>query len=349
MADYVVSTWDEFLQYNDSANAVKFANPHEVDGEIILQGSGSQSNPYIVSTYDEMLFATGASDIWKVKLINREQKLYRYRYVSDHDEQRNPIYSEIFCKYDDSLSTIDFNDIQPQGYNASLVISSIVIGNGWTWKNIVLNDSGVIEFQHTAQPVSQLIISNLYARGTQCIRAGGGFRDSILDLFCESTAGIEVFESYTRSSVTFENMSINIKARGGSVTINSEEYSYPVLKNCRLNLDVDTTEFQIGYIDSWAYGAALNNVIVTGDIKTSGTKEVQLGKSISSCIYDVSYSGNGKLRIYSNSTVKTTSFYNSDKVENETGLGVTNMYGATTEELKSAQYLFDKGLSIGVD
>lgn len=72
MADYVVSTWDEFLQYNSDGNTIKFANPHEVDGEIILQGSGSQSNPYIVSTYDEMLFATGASDIWKVKLINRE-------------------------------------------------------------------------------------------------------------------------------------------------------------------------------------------------------------------------------------------------------------------------------------
>jgi len=69
---FIVYCWADFLKVNRGGYSVKFANPHEVDGEIILQGSGSQSNPYIVSTYDEMLFATGASDIWKVKLINRE-------------------------------------------------------------------------------------------------------------------------------------------------------------------------------------------------------------------------------------------------------------------------------------
>ena len=335
MADYVVSTWDEFLQYNDSANTVKFANPHEVNGEIVLEGNGTQNNPYIVSTYEEMLFATGATYIWQVKLINREQKIYKY--------------NDIYCRYDDSLSTIDFNDIQPNGYNTSLEIRPIVIGNGWTWKNIVLNENGYIFFTYSAQPVSQLIISNLYAKGSYCIETNGGFKDSILDLFCESVNPMTVFTTDTNGGVVYENMSINLKARGGEVSINKEEYYYVTLKNCRLNLDVDTTTFKIGYIGSWFYGAILNNVIVTGDIKTSSNSEdVKLGRSISSCIYDVSYSGNGKLKIDRNSIVKTASFYNSDKVEDETGLAVTNMYGATTEELKSAQYLFDNGLPIGV-
>lgn len=348
MADYIVSTWDDFLRYNDSANTVKFANPHEVNGEIILQGNGTQGNPYIVSTYEEMLFATKATYIWQVKLIDREQKLYRYRYVSDYDEQRNPIYSEIFCKYDDSLSTIDFNDIAPEGYNASLEIRPIVIGNGWTWKNIVLNENGYIIFQISSRPVSQLIISNLYAKGSYCIQTNGGFKDSILDLFCESVNLMTVFTTATNGGVVFKNMSINLKARGREVSINKEEYYYVVLKNCRLNLDVDTTKFTIGYFKSWPYGTELNNVIITGDIKTSiNNEDVQLGRSIRSCIYDVSYSGNSRLEI--DDIVSTTSFYNSDKVKDETGLAVKNMYGATTEELKSAQYLFNKGFPIGVD
>lgn len=336
MAEYIVSTWGEFLQYNDSANTVKFANPHEVNGEIVLEGNGTQNNPFVVSTYEEILFATDATYLWQVKLIDREQKIYRYE--------------DKYCRYDDSLSTIDFNDIAPEGYNSSLEIRSIVIGNGWTWKNIVLNENGYISFQHSSQPVSQLIISNLYAKGSYCIQTNGGFKDSILDLFCESVNGMQIFTTAKNGGVVYENMSINLKARGGEVSLNKDEYYHVTLKNCRLNLDVDTTKFKIGYISSWSYGVILNNVIVTGDIKTSSNSEdVKLGRSIRSCIYDVSYSGNAKLGIDGNSIVKTASFYNSDKVEDETGLAVTNMYGATTEELKSAQYLFDKGLPIGVD
>lgn len=41
MADYVVSSWDMFLQYNTSGNNIKFANPHEENGTIVLAGDGT--------------------------------------------------------------------------------------------------------------------------------------------------------------------------------------------------------------------------------------------------------------------------------------------------------------------
>lgn len=339
MADYVVSSWDVFLQYNSSGNNIKFANPHEVNGEIVLSGTGTQADPYIVSTYEEMLFATDATYIWQVKLIDREQKIYRYE--------------DVYCRYDDSLSTIDFNQIQPEGYNTNLVIAANVNGNGWTWKNIVLNNSE-ISFTGSAAPI-QLIFSNLYSKLTSAssilFRVPKGINNSILDIFCESTAsGASVFRGAS-SGVDCNSLSINLKTRGSTIHFGTNSSTvYIKLKNSRLNLDVNAEGFYIGSSPSgYAYGTPLENVVVTGDIKTSSTDDVLLGKSITSCIFDVSYSGNGKLLISSNSTVKTASFYNSDRVEDETGLAVTNMNGATTNELKSDQYLYDHGLPIGVD
>lgn len=353
MADYVVSSWDEFLQHNTSGDTVKFANPHEVDGEIVLSGTGTQADPYIVSTYEEMLFATGATYIWQVKLINRDRKLYQYRYIVDYAQPNEPIYADVFCIYDDSLSTIDFNDVQPEGYNSNLVISANVNGNGWTWKNIVLNNSE-ISFTGSAAPI-QLIFSNLYSKLTSSssvlFRVPSGINNSILDIFCESTAsGASVFRGAS-SGVDCNSLSVNLKTRGSTIQFGTNSSSvYIKLKNTRLNLDVDAEGFYIGSSPSgYAYGTPLENVVVTGEIKTSSTDDVPLGRSITNCIFDVSYSGNGKLLVSSNSTVKTASFYNSDKVEDETGLAVTNMIGATTADLKSAQYLYDNDLPIGVD
>lgn len=342
MADYVVSTWEDFLQYNTSDNNIKFANPHEVNGEIVLEGDGTQNNPYIVSTYEEMLSATGATYIWEVKLINREQKIYR------HDD--------IYCRYDDSLSIIDFNQIQPEGYNENLVISAAVDGNGWTWRNMKFDSGAQLQYANTTAPLKNIRITNFYAiiSGTDGIikLTSTGIRDSILDIYADSTGSnkLAVFRGGS-SNTEGRNVSMALTLRGGGFSLSGTQTSgYVNFVDSVIVLDVDSTDFYIGNLSSsYSYGGSLKNVAVKGEIKTSSTGDVSLGKSITSCIFDVSYSGNGKLAISSNSTVKTASFYNSDKVEDETGLEVTNMIGSTTNDLKSAQYLYDHGLPIGVD
>lgn len=347
MADYVVSNWTDFLTYNVAGNNIKFANPHEVNGEIVLTGDGTQDNPYIVSTYEEMLSATGASDIWKVKLIDRTNRKYRY----NDGEQ------DIYCLYDDSLSTIDFNNeetMPPEGYDTELTISADVNGNGWTWKNIVLNNKA-ISFEGT-EATSRIILSNLYAKTqsstTNVLKVSNGINDSILDIFVESSAnGAQVFRGGLSTGVDCNRVAINLKSRGEKISLSGTNSNYYIrLKNSRLNLDVDAIGFYIGNLSSSSsYGASLENTLVTGDIKTSGSDDIPLGRAITSCIFDVTYTGNGKLVVSSNSTVKTTSFYNSDKVEGETGLAVTNLYGAQTSDLKRASYLYNLGFPIGVD
>lgn len=41
MANYIVSNWTDFLTYNSSGNTIKFANPHEENGRIVLEGDGT--------------------------------------------------------------------------------------------------------------------------------------------------------------------------------------------------------------------------------------------------------------------------------------------------------------------
>lgn len=335
MADYVVSTWDEFLQHNTSGDTVKFGNPHEVNGAIVLEGDGSQSNPYVVSTYEEMLFATGATYIWEVKLIDREGKLYRY--------------NDIYCRYDDTLTTIDFNQIQPEGYDENLVINAAVNGNGWTWKNMVFNDKYLS--YNNASPLSNIRIINLYTSrfsdyySVIRIVGTGGITNSILDIHANSSSNNRPPIIYTSSELAkCEKSVVQLTLRGNSFSLSTDYYTH--LRNCVLILDVDTSKFWIGSNYSPYYGAALTNVLIKGSIKTSSDDDViKLGYAIKSCIYDIDYTGNGKLAVES-TAVKSVSFYNSDKVSDETGLAVANMTGATTEELKSAQFLFEHGLPI---
>lgn len=106
-----------------------------------ISGSGTSTDPYIVSTYEEMLFATGATYIWEVKLIDREQKIYRYE--------------DIYCQYDDSLTTIDFNDIQPNGYSSTFGLNPAMNFNGWTLKNAVFHDYGYFRRDMIVDPTAE--------------------------------------------------------------------------------------------------------------------------------------------------------------------------------------------------
>ena len=332
MADYVVSTWEEFLQYNTDGNTIKFANPHEVDGEIILQGSGSQSNPYIVSTYDEMLFATGASDIWKVKLINREQKLYRYRYISDYDEQRNPIYSEIFCKYDDSLSTINFNDIQPEGFTDRLSFDADSIDfNGWTFLNLIIKSelsfNNEVDNAHINGRFINMIVDTPNAYAIRVIKPSYT-KNCVFDITSRISGRHAIFSTIP------SNSAITIHAADGSdcfLCYNSDDW----IQKTIINLDVS---------GAWFFGSvSFANCLITGKCESAyiPTSFGSLATYAKDTVYNFETSNSWGAPEY----ITGVTVLNLSKAPNVTSSN-TKFKLVTDKVMRSAQDLADLGLPI---
>lgn len=347
MADYVVSTWDEFLQHNTSGDTVKFANPHEVNGEIVLSGTGTQADPYIVSTYEEMLFATGATYIWQVKLIDREQKLYRYE--------------DIYCRYDDSLSTIDFNVIQPNGYTSSFDFNPTMNFNGWTLKNAVFHNYGCFYFKST---LSNAIFKDFYSDNTastySCIhcdaQASNIKMSGTFDTQGKALFGVR--SAYSSEYRGLINSSFDFKLLGKSYLFIDSGNSYtPKMENCNVHFEL---------IDNREAAVSLDNTIECYNCLFSGNIKAPNCTHSYDSIIRLMYSDSkynifnikaeveeGHNRPYLNMTSSNT-FSNLNIYVNDVDVdyyiyGSSSIVGVPESTLKDAQALYDLGLPIGVD
>lgn len=324
MADYVVSSWDEFLQYNSSGNNIKFANPHEENGEIVLSGTGTQADPYIVSTYEEMLFATGALYIHQVKLIDREAKKYRY--------------GDVYCIYDDSLTTIDFNNEQSMpsgGYTSSLDIVAQVDFNGWTLFNMAVNGAGIHFQSNTCKNVRLLNFLVSSYQSNPILNLDYGAINSIFDMVVinNSSYTLTLFNTNQSESQSIRQSSLNIKT-----TVNSGEVALRgMLTDSIVNFDVQSN-ISMGACD-------FTRTLCTGKISTQSSSLFSWGDDVYNSIFDVTCSNGQPAKA---SWVLSSSFFNKEKCS-ETNMTADNLYGATTEQLKSAQWLYDRGFPIGVD
>ena len=359
MADYVVSSWDMFLQYNTSGNNIKFANPHEENGTIVLAGDGTQNNPFIVSTYEEMLFATHATYIWQVKLFDREQKLYRYRYISDYDEQRNPIYSEIFCKYDDSRSTIDFNDIQPNGYTSAFSFNPAMDFNGWTLKNAVFHDYGYFNFSST---LSNAIFKDFYGDNTRtgCIscdaQASNIKMSGTFDTQGKAIFGVR--SAYNSAYRGLINSSFDFKLYGKSYLFADSGNSYtPKMENCNIRFElIDNREAAVSLEnDIECYNCLFSGNIKAPNCTHSYGNYIRLMYSGSKyTIFNIKAEveeGHNKpyLNMTSSNTFSDLNIYVNDGNVDYYIYEGSNIVGVPESTLKNAQALHDLGLPIGVD
>ena len=317
---YIVDNWADFLTVSgNSSNYVKFANP---DREIT--GNGSSTNPFVVSTYEEMLLKTGASYIHQVKLINREAKEYKY--------------GDVYCIYDDSLTTIDFNDIYPEGTTEDLAIYAHVDYNGWTFRNLTLRYRLIHSYRLNNIRMINTIIRISTSINYGVILSEGGIKNSIFDIYVDETrssTGDMLFYLGTSEATGMNNCSINI---GSSWSV---WLGYGSIVNSKINLDVHGKQFQIGKRNEASM--KLNTCILTGTVESTAL-EPTLGWTIKNTIYDVEFIGEPPS---DNADSVYTSFYNSDKIS-DTSL-LTELIPATTEQLKDAQWLYDHGLPIGVD
>lgn len=343
---YVVHDWDEFLTVKSDGVYVKFANPHEVNGEIILSGTGIQTDPYIVSSYEEMLFATGATYIWQCKLIDRELKIYRY--------------NDIYCHYDDSLSTIDFNLIQPEGYTSMFNISSVTNLNGWTWKNAVFHDYGYFYFHN---PVSNAIFENFFSDNEEssygCCISCYGQASNIKMSGTFDTDGNGIFGVRSASNSAYRgliNSSFNFKLLGKSkmFTDSGNRYS-PNMENCNINFElVDNRESAVNLNNE----IGCHNCLINGVIKAPNCTHDYTGSQLMR--YNSKYSiinikadvEEGQNRPYLNITGTSTNtnlnlYVNDGNVDYYIKDG-SNIVGISESTLKDAQALRDLGLPIGV-
>ena len=318
---YIVDNWADFLTVmNSSSNYVKFANP---DREIT--GDGSSTTPFIVSTYEEMLLKTGATYVYQVKLVDRDAKKYKY--------------NDVYCIYDDSLTTIDFNDIYPEGTTADLSISAHIDYNGWTFRNLTLRYRFIHNYILNNIRMINTIIKNSSTVSNGLILSKGGIKNSIFDIYVDETyssSGNYLFYLGTTEASGINNCSINL------VSSWSVRLGYGSIVNSKINLDVHGERFLIG--KSKEASISLNNCLLTGTVEATGIAPT-LGYSIKNTIYDVEFIG---LSPTDNASSLYTSFYNSDKVSDASAL-THGLIPATTEQLKSAQWLYDHGLPIGVD
>lgn len=348
MADYVVSTWDEFLQHNTSGDTVKFANPHEVNGEIVLSGTGTQADPYIVSTYEEMLFATGATYIWKVKLIDREQKLYRYE--------------DIYCRYDDSLSTIDFNDIQPNGYYSVLNIYPVLNLNGWTWKNAVFHRSGYFGFTNfVSNAIFKDFFSDNKTTSVGCCISCDAQASNIKMSGTFDTDGVSIFGVRSDSNSAYRgliNSSFDFKLIGKSKLFGDSGNGYtPTLESCNVHFDLtDNREAAV----SLENNSKFHNCLFSGNIKAPNcthsyltSTELMRPSSSYNIINIQAEVEDGHSKPYINFTYinvfsHLNIYVNDGNVDYYIEEG-SNIVGVSSATLKNAQALYDLGLPIAVE
>ena len=360
MADYVVSSWDEFLQHNTSGDTVKFANPHEVDGTITLEGSGSQSNPYIVSSYEELLFATGATDLWQVKLVNRDRKLYQYRYIVDYAQPNEPIYEDVFCIYDDSLSTIDFNLIQENGYTSVFNFNPTMNFNGWTLKNAVFHDYGYFKLK---SDVSNAIFKDFFSDNKTtyygCVSCDAQ-ASNIKMSGTFDTDGKAVFSVRSGSNSSYRgliNSSFDFTLLGKSKMFTDSGNSYtPKMENCNVHFELT---------DNREAAVSLDNSIECYSCLYSGNIKAPNCTHTYDSIVRLMYSGskysifnikaeveaghnNPYLNLTGSNTFQTLNIYVNDGNVDYNIQSGSNIVGVSEATLKNAQDLYNLGLPIAV-
>jgi len=320
---YIVDNWADLLTVNNNSNYVKFANPSRT-----ITGDGSAANPFVVSTYEEMLAKTGATHIWQVKLIEREAKKYKY---SSND-------GDIFLIYDDSITTIDFNNeptMPSSGYTTPVLINCHVDFNGWTLKNIAINYGGQLRFANTG--TKNIRLQNLLILrwlSSSALYLDYGIDTAIINMQAsnDTTNALSLFYAPQSESESIRNSSITIKsiANSGTITMNCMITDSNVLIEHTGLISLGNTDF--------------TRTRMSGTIDAPST--FTIADDIYGMIFDV-YCPNGQPS--KQNYVYSSSFWNTDKCNNPSSMTATNLYGATTEQLKNPQWLYEHGLLIGVD
>lgn len=140
--------WSNFNTLNNNSDNkgkyLRFADVHvDGNGDFDISGTGTSADPYIVSTYREMLYCTGASNIHQCKMIAKDSTTREMTYRYDSENPETHVVSSTYCRYNPVPTTIDWNSIS-EGSRSTIYVSMHCDFNGWTLLNFKISsgDSG---------------------------------------------------------------------------------------------------------------------------------------------------------------------------------------------------------------
>ena len=267
-----------------------------------MTGTGTQADPYIVDNWTEfMMIDTNSAEIF-VRWADAENK------------------------------TIDFNDIMPEGFSATVNFPAYVDFNGWTLRNFhstakyaIINQGNLIE---------NLIFENFYI--TQCLMYGAFLlKNCIFSGIVQTTTNVTLF-----SGCGLQNSSLNIRtnAKVNVTVFGGGGFSSPKTQITNSDVILDILCKALSICD-----ATVKNSRISGKIQVVSSTNITLEKTLSmSNIFNVE--SNYPLK-YSSSSI---SVFNSDIAEKSSDSNAS-FVGVNSEQLKNAEYLYSIGFPIGID
>lgn len=276
-----------------------------------MTGSGTEQDPYIVQTFEEFD---------SVRNIN----------VNTYIEWSN--------------AEIDFNDIQPQGYNDRFILVGHITMTNVVWKNFTSRADDAISFGGSTQ--------GIYLECNNC---------KIINAYHITSSSEKYFFIARSGDVVFNNCEISyrqdvgnvggyaglLRDAGGDQTFNACAItikSYGNKKNswrladggtfefCNINLDVQANKFDYplqGFM-CWYSGKI--------DISTATSNSRSGGKG--NLVWDVEITQ--PITLTATSLYTFLSIYNSDKAT-ITATDSNMLVGVTTEQLENTSYLYSIG------
>ena len=365
---WIVHDWSEFTEKKASGNNnyIRFADINiDENGDFVIEGDGTRSNPFQVSTYNEMLYATGAHFIYQCKLMESgdenndavsisptEPRMYYY------DDGESDIK---YCLFNPRPSTIDFNDISDD-YIDSFYITNHVDCNGWTWLNarVNMNDDSIpgiftasnMLVATTKASVRNLILLNCQAKATNraCYLFSMNMVYTIMQIKVDATAisssqdsvGVNFANDPNTYGGRFEKVSLALTIIGNCSLFNSGSGNggFNIVDSI---VDIDANGTYLGRQNSYV-GATLYLIrsILKGRINYTTQNNYSYILQMDDSVHDVEYNGTPSSPRRSG----TNSVFNKDKVNWSDTTGLT---GVTSAQLLSPTALKEAGLPIGVD
>jgi len=356
---FIVHDWSEFGTVNTSTNKgkyIRFTDIHVENGDWAISGSGrSAGDPCIVSTYREMLHATGAANIHLCKCINKDlpngERLYRY----DEEGPETHEVTSTYCRYNPSPSTIDYNNIS-DSYRGSIIIYTHVDFNGWTMRNFKVQFSGMSyttsciftcgENSYAGAELYNAFIVNMQVKITNNTRSGlfnVNIHDCAMHIEVENSLQTNTKLAFGNNANNgFSKNSLVLKVTGGlhiEGFASGTTTSFNIVDSL-IELDLDLMCY--GVVES---SINLTRTTIKGKFKY--TSKINQGYTLlGSCvdsINDVEYVSS--VTPYSPWANGTRCIFNKDKVS----WSRSGWTGVTSEELLDPATLQSKGFSIGVD
>lgn len=357
--------WSDFNtlnDYNNKGKYITFADIHvDGNGDFNISGTGTSADPYIVSTYREMLYATGASNIHQCKLIdntlpNREL-LYRY----DSENPETHVVSSIYCRYNPAPTTVDYNDISTE-YRRNIGIYEHCDFNGWTLLNFKVSVSGNDQWYgifsngdigNNKAEIYNAFILNMQAKVNDTNYPSlfnVNIHDSIMHIEVDASAlltgrclGISYSRSYGHG---FMRNSLSLKIIGGWGFC-----GYSTGENCEIIDSVMDLDFDLRYYGvTGSYGSlSLTRSTIKGKYKFTEAGTKSFIRSCTDSIYDVETTP--EAAALTPQVGGTRCIYNSDKVAWTQEYWEQNGWtGVSSEHLLSPSWLQEHtNFPIGVD